>query len=392
LCRTARVKQHHHLQDETVLGRPKPIPTLTVLRLTSLPVQTMEGQTTQLADARPKLDCPLRVALPVNAPERAASTPKDKFIYENAFSPSAIAASKKRQSALCKNYVELSFLDTAKDTPRTHNVAPVNMDHDALIKTAIRDFSVLALSSKRAGNKDVEATAYASLGVIHDNQRHYVEAIESYKLYLQICEDIKDAIGSAAACNCIGVNYMLLANPPSDAGCLHGIKLSPETTQLLEKAVHYHSRHLEIGPDAGGRFVANTNLGLCLGMLDNVNQSAKHHQDSLRVAIKMQTLYGQSIAVGNLGMLALVKMDFSTARTCFDQHLQLVQALIDPEAEIEAWKMVRSQRSHFGLWWCCNMGSSSAAGESFDRAGESSRGPGELRASSPDRRTRAAPQ
>eukprot|EP00428_Durinskia_dybowskii_P082622 CAMPEP_0170428512 /NCGR_PEP_ID=MMETSP0117_2-20130122/39810_1 /TAXON_ID=400756 /ORGANISM="Durinskia baltica, Strain CSIRO CS-38" /LENGTH=99 /DNA_ID=CAMNT_0010687811 /DNA_START=45 /DNA_END=341 /DNA_ORIENTATION=- len=54
----------------------------------------------------------------------------------------------------------------------------------------------------------------------------------------------------------------------------------------------------------------------------------------------MQTLYGQSIAVGNLGMLAQVKRDFSTARTCFDQHLQLVQALIDPEAEIEAWKLM----------------------------------------------------
>ena len=300
----------------------------------------MEGQTTQLADARPKLDCPLRVALPVNAPERNVTSTKNQFIYNNAFSPNAIAVSKKHHVALSSNYAELTFLNTSEKTPSVPSVAPVNMDHDALIKTAIRDFSVLALSSKRAGNKDVEATAYASLGVIHDNQQHYLEAIESYKLYLQICEDIKDATGSAAACNCIGVNYMLLANPPSDAGCLHGVKLTPENTQYLEKAVTYHSKHLEIGPDAGGRFVANTNLGLCLGMLDNVNQSAKHHQDGLRVAIKMQTLYGQSIAVGNLGMLAMVKRDFSTARTCFDQHLQLVQALIDPEAEIEAWKLV----------------------------------------------------
>jgi tetratricopeptide (TPR) repeat protein len=279
----------------------------------------MEGQTTQLADARPKLDCPLRVALPVNAPERSVTSIKDKYIYNNAFSPSAVAVSKKHQAALCKDYSELAFLDTTGKAPKVPSLAPVNMDHDALIKTAIRDFSVLALSSKRAGNKDVEATAYASLGVIHDNQQHYMEAIGSYQMYLQICEEIKDAIGCAAACNCIGVNYMLMANPPSDAGCLHGVKLTPENTQLLEKAVQYHTKHLEIGPDAGGRFVANTNLGLCLGMLDNINQSAKSHQDGLRVAIKMQTLYGQSIAVGNLGMLALVKKDFATARTCFDQ-------------------------------------------------------------------------
>jgi tetratricopeptide (TPR) repeat protein len=285
----------------------------------------MEGQTTQLADARPKLDCPLRVALPVNAPERNVTSTKNQFIYNNSFSPNAVAVSKKHNYALSQNYNELTFLDSNGKAPKVPSLAPVNMDHDALIKTAIRDFSVLALSSKRAGNKDVEATAYASLGVIHDNQQHYLEAIESYKLYLSICEEIKDTIGSAAACNCIGVNYMLLANPPSDAGCLHGIKLTPENTQLLEKAVHYNAKHLEIGPDAGGRFVANTNLGLCLGMLDNINQSAKNHQDGLRVAIKMQTLYGQSIAVGNLGLLALVKRDFSTARTCFDQVLQCLQ-------------------------------------------------------------------
>lgn len=289
---------------------------------------TMEGQTTQLADARPKLDCPLRVALPVNAPERNATSTKDQFICKNAFSPNAISVSKKHHISLCQDYSELKFLDTKDKAPKIPTLTPVNMDHDALVKTAIRDFSVLALSSKRAGNKDVEATAYASLGVIHDNQQHYLEAIESYKSYLSICEEIKDTIGCAAAYNCIGVNYMLMANPPSDAGCLHGIKLTPETTSLLEKAVNYHTKHLEIGPDAGGRFVANTNLGLCLGMLDNINQSAKYHQDGLRVAIKMQTLYGQSIAVGNLGMLALVKQDFTTARTCFDQVYILLTYIV----------------------------------------------------------------
>ncbi len=54
----------------------------------------------------------------------------------------------------------------------------------------------------------------------------------------------------------------------------------------------------------------------------------------------LKTLYGQSIAVGNLGMLALGKNDLVTARTCFEQHLQLVQALLDPQAEINAWKIL----------------------------------------------------
>ena len=54
----------------------------------------------------------------------------------------------------------------------------------------------------------------------------------------------------------------------------------------------------------------------------------------------MQSIFGQSIAVGNLGMLAMAKADCTTARTCFEQHLNLVQALQDREAEVNAWKIL----------------------------------------------------
>ena len=39
-------------------------------------------------------------------------------------------------------------------------------------------------------------------------------------------------------------------------------------------------------------------------------------------------------------MLAMLKKDLPTARTCFEQHLQLVQALLDSDAEINAWKLL----------------------------------------------------
>ena len=75
-------------------------------------------------------------------------------------------------------------------------------------------------------------------------------------------------------------------------------------------------------------------------MLNDYILSAKHHQDALRIAIKMQTLYGQSISVGNLGLIAMKKLDYITAKTCFQQHVSLVQALGDDEAEVNAWIMV----------------------------------------------------
>lgn len=276
----------------------------------------MEGPATQLADTRPQLDCPLRVAIPVNAPSRNVRLTKDQFIHLNAFSPEALSLARKSKIQMNLPADAMSSSNEKKES-KTNNA--LNLDQDAVTKTAIKDFTTLAFSSKRAGKKDVEATAYASLGVIYDNQSNFLQAIESYKSYLQICDEIGDAVGSACACNCIGVNYLLLACPPSDIGCLQSIELTDQNRDYLEKSTYFHAKHLEIGPDSGGKFVANTNLGLAYGMLGEINASAKHHQDALRIAIKMQTLYGQSIAVGNLGLLAMVKGDHSTARTCFDQ-------------------------------------------------------------------------
>lgn len=310
---------------------------------------SIEPRATQLSDVRPQVDTPLRISIPVNAPNRNLKLPRDRFIYENSFSPAAITVSKKRQIMFNEHDAEKLLEQTENDAVVLPGNALVNMEHDATIKTSIRDFTMLAFSSKRAGKKDVEATAYASLGVIHDNQSNYLQAIESYRQYLEICEEIGDVIGAACANNCIGVNYMLLAVPTSDAGTLLGVKTTSDASTYIQQAIKYHARHLEIGPDSGGNFVAHTNLGLCLGMMRDINNSAKHHQDALRISIKMQTLYGQSISVGNLGMLALLKKDFATSRTCFDQHLQLVQALFDPEAEIEAWKLLAtlcSARGH----------------------------------------------
>jgi len=291
---------------------------------------------TQLADSRPKFDTALRVAIPVNAPPRAVKPSRDALIRTNAFSPASYAVGQKLVDAVATG--EEAAVEKVLANSNTHGLP--EMKDDSVIKNMMKDFTVVAASSKRAGKKDVEAMAYVSLGVTCDNQGKLREGIDYYVKYLQLCDEIGDVMGSACACNCLAVNYMLLASPPTDLGILQGLKDTADTQEYLSQAVHYNSKHLEIGPDNGGRFVAHTNLGLCLGMMGDIVKSAQHHQDALRVAIKMQTLYGQSIAVGNLGALALIKGDFPTARTCFEQHLQLVQSLSDPEAEIKAWDLL----------------------------------------------------
>lgn len=56
----------------------------------------MEARATQLAESRPQLDSPLRVGIPINAPERAPKAKSDELIRANTFSPQAFAVSKKK--------------------------------------------------------------------------------------------------------------------------------------------------------------------------------------------------------------------------------------------------------------------------------------------------------
>jgi tetratricopeptide (TPR) repeat protein len=291
---------------------------------------------TQLADARPKIDQPLRIQIPlsINAPSRVECVSKDLQIQQSAFSPAAFRNT---------NYFIIPYLAQSKTTKLsslpTLSDSSINMDHDAQIKTAIRDYSTLAFSSKRAGKKDVEAAAYVSLGVIYDNQNNYMMGINYYKQYLELSEELEDGTGISIACNCIGVNYMLLAIPDTDAGTLAAGKNAETNSDYLRKAIEYHQKHFDVA-DLGGKFVSSTNLGLCYGILGDIALSGQNHQEALRTAIKMQTLYGQSISVGNLGLLALSKGDAKTSRTCLEQHLQLSQTLEDVEAEVNAWKLL----------------------------------------------------
>jgi tetratricopeptide (TPR) repeat protein len=293
--------------------------------------------TSQLADTA--IDTPLRIKATGNVPVRNIRKGIDEEARINTYSPNAYVKMKASVKAALSNddnstEVLRKILSVTKTSPPA-----MNADDDAGANTAIKDFSILALSSKRAGKKEVEAQAYLSLGMIYDNQNKLKKAIENYKLYLALCEDMGDLAGQAVAANFIGVNYLYLS-ASGVQGMLHAVsEEDPIATNYIQAAMVYHEKHLRVA-DSGGQFVALTNLGLGYGMLRNIIESAKCHQDALRAAIKMQSIHGQVIAVGNLGLLAMFKADYATARTCFEQHLNLVQALQDKEAEVNAWKML----------------------------------------------------
>jgi tetratricopeptide (TPR) repeat protein len=151
----------------------------------------------------------------------------------------------------------------------------------------------------------------------------------------------------------MGVDCFYSACPPGANP--EAVVLTEATRRALARATAYHQRHLELADDSG-RCIAHSNLGLCASLLGKdtnsssssssnssssnissaMSTAAAHHQEALRAALRLRSAAGQSVAVGNLGLLALRGGDAQTAQACLQQHLQLAQGLGDREAEVGA--------------------------------------------------------
>lgn len=162
----------------------------------------------------------------------------------------------------------------------------------------------------------------------------YSKAIGYYLLMLSISESTQHSMFIGLAANCIGVNYMLLSSANKEY--VYTGKFVDAQSRSLRLATEYHTKHLDVADDAG-KFVAHLNLGLAYGSLGDPNQAARHHQEALRLAIQLNSAYGQSLAVGNLGLLASRQGDIETATACMNQHLQLIQSVSDRPGETFAW-------------------------------------------------------
>ncbi|KDO26551.1 hypothetical protein SPRG_07953 [Saprolegnia parasitica CBS 223.65] len=283
------------------------------------PSQVDEGS--QLAEATPQIDLPQRMDAPLimNTPERLPNMTRDARVRQLVFSVRSIA----------KRKYELTH--SIPLPPDAINLdQPLETAHDS---KRLKDYAMLAASSKRAGRTEAEATAYFAMGIIHDNIEELERAIDMYKKALALLKNSDKLAFQGLVHSCIGVDYQLLA---SGHTAYTGRFLSPESPEL-QQALIFHQNHLDLNMDDAGTFVAHTNLGLTLGSLGRFADAAKHHQEALRLAIRLNSAYGQSIAVGNLGLLASRQGDVATARACMDQHLQLIQTVQDRSAEVNAW-------------------------------------------------------
>jgi tetratricopeptide (TPR) repeat protein len=154
----------------------------------------------------------------------------------------------------------------------------------------------------------------------HPPPRAGPQAIKCYKHFLESCLESGDSVGEALACNSIGVDYQIMGESHA------------------RQAVQYHTKHLEVA-DVPGKYIAHVNLGLCYATLGMAEEAVANHQHALRYAIRMCSLAGESLACGNLGMIASLD-DLPTAKACAERQLQLARTLNDSRGKGDAYRQL----------------------------------------------------
>ena len=159
-----------------------------------LPDESNEGPT-QLADRYPQIDAPLRVEPPpsMKAPIRKDAPSRDSHIRRSAFAPAAATIKRDVLQALGAVDDAATFLDpSTKEGKKLRSLDRAVPDPAARgpFDTAVSNFRHLAFSSRRAGRRETEAQAYFSIGVMHDNEGQFDEALRAYGQFLQVAREL----------------------------------------------------------------------------------------------------------------------------------------------------------------------------------------------------------
>lgn len=100
---------------------------------------------TQLADSRPQYDIALRVAIPVNAPQRNQKSSRDSLIRTNAFSSSSYTISRQLINASKSELISESKMIINNDIDKilkSQLSVGFNLENDSNVKTLIKVYNI----------------------------------------------------------------------------------------------------------------------------------------------------------------------------------------------------------------------------------------------------------
>jgi len=143
-----------------------------------------------------------------------------------------------------------------------------------------------------------------------------------------VCRAIGDVHGEALAYNCMGVDYM---------------KLAEQDSKFYEEAIEFHTKHKDIA-DVAGKFLAHINLGIIYNNKEDFEKASINHQFALRYAVQMSSVAGQSVAIGNLGQVggkqAYSQLNQDKLQLFVEKYLELATELKYKKGEAGAFQQL----------------------------------------------------
>eukprot|EP01006_Ploeotia_vitrea_P009555 TRINITY_DN22760_c0_g1_i1.p1 TRINITY_DN22760_c0_g1~~TRINITY_DN22760_c0_g1_i1.p1 ORF type:complete len:434 (+),score=35.83 TRINITY_DN22760_c0_g1_i1:113-1414(+) len=187
----------------------------------------------------------------------------------------------------------------------------------------MRDYQLLAEACQRAGKARMEGHAYYKMGELLARAGETLgKSVGYFQKYLNVCRRLNDLQGEAKALNCIGIAYQEIGG-----------------NKNLHTALEYHRQHAEIS-DAAGIFIANTNMGLIHGLLQDWARAIEHHKQALQYAYRAGDNQAQALALANLGLMGRSQGDLQSAQICMERHLELATTLKDDTASAQAYEQL----------------------------------------------------
>ncbi|MHA1105331.1 MAG: tetratricopeptide repeat protein [Promethearchaeota archaeon] len=166
--------------------------------------------------------------------------------------------------------------------------------------------------AEKLGNLKGKATFLNNIGMIHNAQGNYPEALKRYKEALQIAEQLGDLAEKAAFLNNIGMIHNAQGNYPE------ALKRYEEALQIDE----------QLG-DLSGKATRLNNIGMIYDAQGNYPEALKQNEEALKIFEKLGNLRSKGTALSNIGMIYKAQGNYPEALNRYEQALQIAEKLGD---------------------------------------------------------------
>ncbi|CAH3180706.1 unnamed protein product [Porites lobata] len=201
-------------------------------------------------------------------------------------------------------------------------------------------------------NAKEKAKAYHNLGRAYDFLEDFHQAIEYYKQYLSIAEEVGDRVNAGWAYGHLGRDYDSLGDSQraiechnqnlriakevgnrADEGCAYGrLGRIYHSLNKFQQAIECHNKHLSIAKEVGNRACegnAYSELGLTYMLLNQYQRALEYTNKGLIIAKEVGDRAGQSVDYGNLGTIYLCLEDYQQATECTNKSCVIAKEVGD---------------------------------------------------------------